>query len=350
MPPLPPNEGSGNADGAGLADSNVQPAKATATAPWLTLTAGRGLPPPEFMGTVGGARASEPTLGAPLGGVAFGPSAFGPTGFDATLGGTIAADAVIVDAGARAARPPPVAARGCERIALFAFADERAARGGLAATTGAAGGVAAGTNVVATAGVVDVTSGDSPSTRSAGRARCAGRFRRDGVAERAGPGTDGGGGGARAGGGTTTVFTDHEVLLAAASGEDATDSVARVEDDKAEATFEAGADGRTRGTGTAEDGEGADVRAGTGTQGREKEAGAGAGADEEEDAEYEGETDKADSDSNNPAGKRPRVLGGVWGSPETPLNIGGGVAVRRWGTRQSATTPREGLGWVPEAK
>lgn len=93
---------------------------------------------------------------------------------------------------------------------------------------------------------------------------------------------------------------------------------------------EAGADGIVRSTGTEDDGESAHVRAGTGTQGRGKEeAGAGAGADEEQDEEDVGETDKTDRESDNPAGKRPRVLGGVWGSPVAPLNIGGGVAVRR---------------------
>lgn len=299
---------------------------------------------------MGGARVLDPTFGTPLGGDAFGPSAFGPTGLDATLGGTTAADAVTVVDGARAARPPLVTARGCERGDLVALAADRAARGGLAGTTGTVGGVAAGTSVAVTAGAVDVTSGGSPSTRSAGRARCAGRLRRDGVVERAGPGTDGGGGGARAGGGTTTVFTDHEMLLAAASRGDATDSIARAAGDAAGATSEAGADGRARSTGKVEDGESADVRTGTGTQGREKEAGGAAGADEEEDEEDVGETDKADIESDNPAGKRPRVLGGVRGSPAAPLNVGGGVAVRRWGTRPSVRPPRGGLGWVPDDK
>lgn len=190
----------------------MQPAKATATVPWLTLAVERVLLPPELMGTVGGARTLDPTLGTPLGGDAFGPNALGPTGLDATLGGNTAADDVKVVAGARAARPPLVTARGCERVALLALAADRAARGGLATTTGAAGGVVTGTKVAVTAGEADVISGGSPSTRSAGRARCAGRLRRDGVAERAGPGTDGGGGGggARAGGGTTTGFTDQE--------------------------------------------------------------------------------------------------------------------------------------------
>lgn len=307
----------------------MQPPKATATAPWLTPATWRGLPPPELMGTVGGARALDPTLGTPFGGIAFGPNALGPTGRDPTLGGTVAADAAPVIAGARAARPPPEAiARGCERAALFAFPADRAIRGGLAALTDAVCGVTTGANVGATAGAVDDTSGGSPRTRSVGRARCAGRLRRDGVVERDGPGTGGGGGGARAGGGTTTVFTDREASHAAACEGDATDSIARVEADATGATCEVGTDGRARSTGTAEDGEGANVRAGTGTQeqGR-KEVGGRAGTDEEEEEEDVGETDKADSESDKPAGKRPRVLGGVWGSPATPQNIGGGVAV-----------------------
>lgn len=289
-------------------------------------------------------------MGTPLAGGAFGPSALGPTGLDTTLGGTTAADAETFVAGARAARPPLATTRDCERATRLALAADRAARGALATTIGVVGGAATGTNVEVTGGAVGATSGDSPSTRSAGRARCAGRLRRDGVAERVVLGTDGGGGGgARAGGGTTTGFTVHKVLLAAASGGGATISVARVAGGVAGATAEACVDEAEQSAGTAEDGAGADFNAGAGTQGRGKEeAGAAAGVDKEEDEEHAGETD--DSKSGNATGKRPRVLGGVRGSPVAPLNVGGGVAVQREGTHPSVTPPRGGLERMPDAK
>lgn len=115
-------------------------------------------------------------MGTPFAGDAFNPNALRPTGLDATLGGTAAADAVTVVAGARAARPPLATARGCERAARFAIAADRDTRGALATTSGAVGDVATGTNVAVTGGAVEATGADSPSTRSAGRARCAGRL------------------------------------------------------------------------------------------------------------------------------------------------------------------------------
>lgn len=139
------------------------------------------------------------------------------------------------------------------------------------------------------------------------------------------------------------------MLLAAASGGDATHDVARAAGDAAGAAVEAGVDERERGAGTAQDGTGADFNDGAGIEGRGKEeAGAGARADEEEDAEDTGETDNIEW--RTAAGKRPRVLGGVRGSPVAPLNAGGGVAVQRGGTSSSVTPPREGLEKTPDAK
>lgn len=181
----------------------MHPANATATAPWLTLAAGREAPFDTPESAVDGARDLPAPLAAPflrpLGGGALGPSATGPTGLAAGLGGTAAAVVVVpLDAGARAARPLPLTT--CE------------ARGSAAARKGATG-----TTAAITTGRTGATSGGSPRTRSAGRARCTGRLRRGGV-ERVLLDGGGAGGGADPGGGTTTLGIVHELIPLTAPG------------------------------------------------------------------------------------------------------------------------------------
>ena len=191
----------------------MHPANATATAPWLTLAAGREAPLAAPEGAVEGARDLPAPLAAPFlrpfGGGALGPSATGPTGLAAGLGGTAAAVVVVpLDDGVRAARPLPLTTS--------------AARGGAAARAGAAG-----TTVAITTGRTGVASGGSPRTRSGGRARSTGRLRRSGVVRVL---LDGGGagGGADPGGATTTLVITHELIPLTAPGDDAQARVAGV--------------------------------------------------------------------------------------------------------------------------